>query len=64
MNLSDSEIEIMTTLQGEELLALFTRVGLSELKAKETIRNEALSVAFRDVIAEVSLAAAGRAFAT
>ena len=54
----------MTTLQGEELLALFTRVGLSELKAKETIRNEALSVAFRDVIAEVSLAAAGRAFAT
>lgn len=36
-----------------DTLALFTSIGLSEQKAKETLKNEALSSSLKDVIAQV-----------
>ena len=36
-----------------EMLTLFTSIGLSEQKAKETLKNEALSSALKDAIAQV-----------
>lgn len=36
-----------------DLVALFTSVGLSEQKAKETLKNEQLSSVLRDAIREV-----------
>lgn len=41
---------------GEQMadnLALFTSIGLSEQKAKETLKNEALSSSLRDAIKQV-----------
>lgn len=38
-----------------DLVALFTSIGLSEQKAKETIKNEQLSSALKDAITQVSL---------
>lgn len=41
---------------GEQMadnLALFTSIGLSEQKAKETLKNEALSSSLRDAINQV-----------
>lgn len=41
---------------GEQMadnLALFTSIGLSEQKAKETLKNEALSSSLRDAIHKV-----------
>lgn len=41
---------------GEQMadsLALFTSIGLSEQKAKETLKNEALSASLRDAINQV-----------
>lgn len=35
-------------------LALFTSIGLSEQKAKETLKNEALTSALKDAIGRVS----------
>lgn len=36
-----------------DTLALFTSVGLSEQKAKETLKNEALSASLKDAIVQV-----------
>lgn len=36
-----------------DTLTLFTSIGLSEQKAKETLKNEALSSALKDAIAQV-----------
>lgn len=36
-------------------LALFTSIGLSEQKAKETLKNEALSSSLRDAINQVGV---------
>lgn len=36
-----------------DALTLFTSIGLSEQKAKETLKNEALSSALRDAITQV-----------
>lgn len=37
----------------EDLVALFTSIGLSEQKAKETLKNEQLSSALRDAVIQV-----------
>ncbi len=37
-----------------DTLALFTSIGLSEQKAKETLKNEALSSSLKDAIAQVT----------
>lgn len=34
-------------------VALFTSIGLSEQKAKETLKNEQLSAALRDAVTQV-----------
>lgn len=36
-----------------DTLALFTSIGLSEQKAKETLKNEALSASLKDAIVQV-----------
>lgn len=36
-----------------DTLSLFTSIGLSEQKAKETLKNEALSSALKDAIVQV-----------
>lgn len=36
-----------------EVLTLFTSIGLSEQKAKETLKNEALSSALKEAISQV-----------
>lgn len=36
-------------------VALFTSIGLSEQKAKETLKNEQLSSALKDAVTQVSL---------
>lgn len=36
-----------------DALTLFTSIGLSEQKAKETLKNEALSSALKDAITQV-----------
>lgn len=44
--------------RGEQMadhLALFTSIGLSEQKAKETLKNEALSSSLRDAINQVGV---------
>lgn len=38
-----------------DLVALFTSIGLSEQKAKETLKNEQLTSALRDAVIQVSL---------
>ena len=38
----------------EELTKLFTGIGLSDQKAKETIKNESLASSLKQVIEEVS----------
>jgi len=37
------------------LINLFTRLGLTEQKAKETLKNEALSQTLKEIVAEVKL---------
>ena len=39
----------------EECLKLFTGIGLSEQKAKETIKNGKISKNLQDIIIEVSM---------
>ena len=39
----------------DELLPLFTSIGLSEQKAKETIKNDKISKNLQAIIIEVSL---------
>ena len=36
-----------------DLVATFTRLGLTEQKAKETIKNEALSKTLKEIVEEV-----------
>lgn len=36
-----------------DTLTLFTSIGLSEQKAKETLKNEALSSALKDAVSQV-----------
>lgn len=43
-----------------DTLTLFTSIGLSEQKAKETLKNEALSSALKDAITQVMLRAKGQ----
>lgn len=38
-----------------DLVALFTSIGLSEQKAKETLKNDQLSSALKDAITRVKL---------
>lgn len=42
-----------------DAVALFTSIGLSEQKAKETLKNEALSSALKDAIKQVKCPGAG-----
>jgi Glutaminyl-tRNA synthetase, non-specific RNA binding region part 1 len=42
-----------------ELVATFMKIGLTEQRAKETAKNEALSLTLRQLIIEVSIIAAG-----
>lgn len=38
-----------------DLVTLFTEIGLTEQKAKETLKNETLSEVLKDVVLEVLL---------
>ena len=38
----------------EELVSIFTGAGLSEQKAKETIKNEAVTLSFKQAIDQVN----------
>lgn len=48
--------DIATGLMADTL-TLFTSIGLSEQKAKETLKNEALSSVLKDAITQVGLTA-------
>lgn len=38
-----------------DCVTLFTSIGLSEQKAKETLKNDALTSALKDAVVQVSL---------
>ena len=44
-----------TKMATDGLVALFTRIGLSEQKAKETIKNGGVAQNLKEVIEEVSI---------
>ena len=46
----------------EELVSLFTGAGLSEQKAKETIKNEAVTISFKQAIDQVNIIMTDRRF--
>jgi hypothetical protein len=51
----DSRMRITATSMANELVALFTSIGLTEQKSKETLKNKDVSERLKEVINEVCI---------